>query len=144
MKKLLILIVILGAGLFLFEEYYSHPLSGRANRPKTDSVLQQAFERRLSNIQAEGEGRVIKILPDDSDGRRHQKFVIRLASGQTILIAHNIDIAPRVPSLKPGDLISFCGEYEWNAEGGVVHWTHHDPSGSHPSGWIKRSGEVFR
>jgi hypothetical protein len=33
-------------------------------------------------------------------------------------------------------MISFYGEYEWNNKGGVIHWTHHDPRGSHPDGWL--------
>ena len=31
-----------------------------------------------------------------------------------------------------------------NARGGVVHWTHRDPSGNHPAGWLKRNGETFQ
>ena len=57
--------------------------------------------------------------------------------GQTLLIAHNIDIAPRINSLQKGDLILFYGEYEWNPQGGVIHWTHQDPNGNHVGGWIE-------
>jgi uncharacterized protein DUF3465 len=90
-----------------------------------DSVFASAFEKHASNIQVEGQGTVAKILPDDNDGSRHQRFIVRLSSGQTILIAHNIDLTPRV-SLNEGDVVAFSGEYEWNPKGGVVHWTHRD------------------
>ncbi len=86
---------------------------------------------------------MIKILPDDTQGSRHQKFILKLNSGQTILIAHNIDIAPRISALNVGDHINFYGEYEWNPKGGVVHWTHHDPSGRHEGGWLNHGGKIY-
>lgn len=84
------------------------------------------------------------MLPDDREGERHQRFVVRLPSGTTVLIAHNIDIAPRVEGLKSGAPIVFEGEYAWNAQGGVVHWTHHDPSGRHKAGFVKYDGHVYQ
>ncbi|MGJ8691389.1 MAG: DUF3465 domain-containing protein [Thalassotalea sp.] len=111
--------------------------------PKKD-LLQQAFENRQSDLQVKGSGNVIKILSDDNKGSRHQKFIIKLASGQTLLIAHNIDLAPRINTIANGDLVQFYGEYEWNSKGGVVHWTHHDPSGHHIGGWLKHNGRTYQ
>ena len=110
----------------------------------SDEALARAFERRTSNVQVEGRGVVRRVLADDNDGSRHQRFVVVLGSGQTLLITHNIDLAPRVVGLRKGDVVSFSGEYEWNAEGGVIHWTHRDPSKRHPAGWIKHKGEVYQ
>jgi len=76
-----------------------------------------------------GSGKVYRVLPDDNQGSRHQKFILRLRNQQTILIAHNIDLAPRIAKLKVGDTVKFYGEYEWSNRGGVVHWTHNDPQG---------------
>jgi hypothetical protein len=109
-----------------------------------DEVFARAFEQRTSNIQVEGQGIVRRVLSDDNDASRHQRFVVALASGQTLLIAHNIDLAPRVVGLRKGDTVSFSGEYEWNVEGGVIHWTHHDPSGRHPAGWLKHNGKLYQ
>ncbi len=81
----------------------------------------------------EGQGVVLKLLADDNDGSRHQRFVVALPSGQTLLIAHNIDLAPRIVGLREGDLVSFSGEYKWNPEGGVIHWTHRDQRNRHPT-----------
>jgi len=83
-------------------------------------------------------------LDDDLAGSRHQRFIVRLASGQTVLIVHNIDLAPRIAALMKGDRISFYGEYVWNAEGGKVHWTHHDPEGRHVAGWLKHKGRTYQ
>ncbi|MBA2687455.1 MAG: DUF3465 domain-containing protein, partial [Gemmatimonadaceae bacterium] len=102
-----------------------------------------AFDRRADNTQVEGRASVVKLLPDDNEGSRHQRFIIRLASGQTILISHNTDLAPRVAALRPGDEITFSGVYEWNDKGGVVHWTHRDPDNRHQAGWIRHNGQLF-
>jgi hypothetical protein len=87
---------------------------------------------------------VERVLADDDDGSRHQRFIVRLASGQTLLIAHNIDVAPRVADLARGDSVAFAGIYEPNDKGGVVHWTHHDPSGRHTGGWVEHKGRRYQ
>ncbi len=92
-----------------------------------DAVLQQAYQSQQSDLQVQGFGQLVKVLPDDNDGSRHQKFILKLNSEQTLLVAHNIDLAPRIPNLKVGDIVEFYGEYEWNKKGGVLHWTHKDP-----------------
>jgi hypothetical protein len=106
--------------------------------------LEQAYENRQSDLQVRGSGTVTRILSDDNKGSRHQRFILKLPSGQTLLIAHNIDIAPRIPSLSKGERIEFYGEYEWNNKGGVIHWTHRDPDGKHPGGWLKHRGRTYQ
>ena len=97
-----------------------------------------------SGAQMGGEGVVVRVLADDNEGSRHQRFILRLASGQTLLIAHNIDIANRIEALSSGDRVEFYGQYESNPEGGVIHWTHHDPDGNHVAGWLKHNGMVYQ
>jgi hypothetical protein len=118
----------------------------KQGKPEQDqqNVLQHAFTNHISNIQVKGQGIVVKILADDFDGSRHQRFIIKLSSGQTLLIAHNIDLAPRINALQPGDSILFSGEYEWNPQGGVVHWTHRDRHGNHVAGWIEHQGKRYQ
>ncbi|HMU65696.1 MAG TPA: DUF3465 domain-containing protein [Cellvibrionaceae bacterium] len=109
-----------------------------------NGAIDQAFEQGRSDLQVTGRGTVFKVLADDNDGSRHQKFLVRLPSGLTVLIAHNIDLAPRINNLKVSDSIEFYGEYEWNEKGGVVHWTHRDPKGRHPAGWLKHKGQKYQ
>jgi len=109
-----------------------------------DSAIGRAFKTRTSNVQVEDEGVVTRILADDVAGSRHQRFIVRIPSGQTVLIAHNIDIAPRVEGLQEGDDVRFYGEYVWNEKGGTLHWTHHDPQGRHVAGWIKHNGSTYQ
>ena len=96
--------------------------------------IAHAYRSRQSDLQVRASGKVIRILPDDTEGRRHQKFILKLSNNQTVLIAHNIDLAPKIFSLSNGDIVEFYGEYEWNSKGGVVHWTHHDPKNNHIGG----------
>jgi hypothetical protein len=115
-----------------------------AGPARGDAALAAAYRDRAHDLQVQGTGTVLKVLPDDTEGGRHQRFIIRLASGQTLLVAHNIDIAPRVEGLKAGDTVVFDGVYEWNAEGGTIHWTHDDPDRSHAPGWLRRDGKTYQ
>ena len=126
------------------ESGFIHSRAATLPAGNADQQLSAAFENHQSEIQVRGSGEVIRILADDNDGSRHQRFIIRLGSGQTLLVAHNIDLADRIGLLKVGDVIEFNGEYVWNAKGGVIHWTHHDPRGSHPAGWIKHNGHIYQ
>ncbi|OTG87594.1 hypothetical protein B9T31_03595 [Acinetobacter sp. ANC 4558] len=107
-------------------------------------LIAHAYKNKLSNIQVHSTGRVVAVLPDDNEGSRHQKFVLELANGQTILIAHNIDLAPSIKSLQKGDMVEFYGVYEYSSKGGVIHWTHHDPRGRHIEGWLMHQGEQYK
>ena len=119
-------------------------VSSPAGTVSGDEAFARAFAEHTSNIQMEGQGVVRRVLTDDNDGSRHQRFVVMLSSGQTLLITHNIDLAPRVVGLREGDIVSFIGEYAWNAEGGVIHWTHRDARKRHMPGWIRHNGEVYQ
>ncbi len=112
--------------------------------PGDDNAIARAFKEKKSNFQVEGQGTVERILADDLAGGKHQRFIVRLATGQTILISHNIDLAPRITGLQEGDRIAFYGEYIWNSQGGIVHWTHHDPQGKHVAGWLKYKGQTYQ
>lgn len=159
MKKLIVLLIT----LFAFYQYIfyipsdgytstaQHPTISRLNINEIkqttltqQSRIEKAFQNRSSDIQVQNTGTVIKILKDDLKGSRHQKFILRLSSGHTLLVSHNIDLAPRINGIKMGDKIEFNGEYEWNAKGGIIHWTHHDPRGRHETGWLKHNGRTYQ
>lgn len=108
------------------------------------SLIQQAFDRHQSNVQVQSVGRVKAVLADDNEGSRHQKFILGLDNGLTVLVAHNIDLAPRIKNIQKGDTVEFYGEYEYTEKGGVIHWTHHDPQNRHVGGWLKHEGEIYQ
>lgn len=109
-----------------------------------NAAIMRAFTNHARDVRVDGSGSVSRLLPDDNQGERHQRFLVRLPTGQSILIVHNIDIAPRVENLRVGDEIEFEGEYVWNERGGLVHWTHHDPASRHAPGWVKHAGRVYQ
>lgn len=135
MRKGLFVLII---GLTVFQ-FFSFDVFSQAN-----TAIAQAYQNKRSDIQVKGSGTVIALLPDDNKGDRHQRFILRLASGQTLLIAHNIDLALKIHTLAKGDTVSFYGEYEWNKKGGVVHWTHHSPNGRHVGGWLQHQGKRYQ
>jgi hypothetical protein len=115
----------------------------RSNSSDSDEQIEAAVREQKSGFMITIEGELLKLLPDDEEGSRHQRFIVELESGRTLLIAHNIDLAPRVPA-KRGDHLRIHGQYEWNERGGVLHWTHDDPGGSHEGGWIERGSNTYR
>jgi hypothetical protein len=143
MKKLFIALLI-GIGIYAYVQNNPAVIpSFTEESVRNDQAITNAYQNRLSDIQVSGSGKVSRILRDDNEGSRHQRFILRLSSGQTLLIAHNIDLAPKINTLQEGDVVQFFGEYEWNSKGGVVHWTHHDPGGSHVGGWLKHDGRKY-
>jgi len=130
MKKILLAAVTV---IFVYgfiqgrDSSFSEPASSTAS----NGTIQKAFASKQNDVQVQGEGTVTRVLSDDLDGARHQRFILKLSSVQTLLVSHNIDLAARINHLRAGDTVEFFGEYEWNSKGGVVHWTHHDPGGRH-------------
>jgi len=144
MKKLLIITVV--AILYVGTIANGSYAVGETVAASQDSeqLLADAYKTQRSDFQVQGTASVFKLLADDNNGSRHQRFLVRLNSGQTLLIAHNTSLAARIDDLKEGDGVEFYGEYEWNNKGGVIHWTHRDPKGHHVSGWIKHADRTYQ
>lgn len=102
-----------------------------------------SFNKRDTGTWIEVKGFVTRLLSNDNDGSRHQRFIINIGDNTTLLIAHNIDLAKRVP-VGMGDRVHVRGMYEWNDLGGLVHWTHHDPLGIEDGGYVRYRARVYR
>ncbi|ANO49930.1 DUF3465 domain-containing protein [Woeseia oceani] len=98
--------------------------------------MKRQFGKQDSGLWVEGIGTVCRLLPDDKDGDHHQRLILDMRNGTTLLLVHNIEIAEKVP-LGVGDRIRFRGVYEWNDLGGLVHWTHTDPFQIEKGGYIR-------
>jgi len=104
--------------------------------------LNKSFSKRDTGTWIEVTGFVKRLLSDDNDGSRHQRFIMDIGAGRTLLIAHNIDLVDRVP-LGLGDRVRVRGMYEWNDLGGLVHWTHHDPLGVEDGGFVRYRARIY-
>jgi len=105
--------------------------------------LNPALDKRDTDTWIEVRGFVQRLLSDDGDGSRHQRFILDIGSHRTLLVAHNIDLAERVP-IGMGDRVDVRGMYEWNDLGGLVHWTHHDPLGVEDGGYVRYRKNFYR
>jgi hypothetical protein len=146
LKKFVVLLLLLAAAYFGLWSPNGLDTAAVSESDKlaTEGEIEQAFRNRAKDLQLTLEGRVKRLLSDDRQGSHHQRFIIDVESGRTLLVAHNIDLAPRVKNLKAGDLVDIHGVYEWNEKEGVIHWTHHDPQGRHEGGWIRHQGRTYQ
>ncbi len=150
-KKIGLVLLLLIGGVWLFiqnpfnltqpEVDANNPADSQSERV-VQSDIRSLYEAQHSGVMVSTVAHVTRILKDDNKGSRHQRFLITTSDGLTLLVAHNIDLAPRVP-LGENDQVSIYGQYEWNNKGGVLHWTHHDPNNRHPGGWIKHLGKKY-
>lgn len=128
------------------DEQNNNRFNSDTNACQNDTVI-SAFKAKQSDRQVKGCGIIIKALPDDNKGSRHQKILVELdgvSPKHTVLLVHNIDLAPRVADVSRGTLLNFYGEYVYNDKGGLVHWTHHDPAARHQGGWIDSNGVRYQ
>jgi hypothetical protein len=109
---------------------------------KSQKEVLEAQGAQARKVEVLFSARVARLLPDDTEGLPHQRFLLRLANGSTVLVAHDTKYAPHVP-IQEGDRVSVKGEYIWNARGGVVHWTHHSDTFRHESGFIESGGKRY-
>lgn len=108
------------------------------------AAADRAFRERAAGRLLVVEGVIRRLLPDDRDGSPHQRFIIVTEAGQSLLVAHNLDLAPRLDGLSVGERVRVYGEYEWNPQGGVMHWTYDDPRGVHPAGYVEWRGRRYQ
>ncbi len=149
-KNIGLLLFVLIGGLWLFLQYPFNltQQSSGASENTTQSVkveysdILSLYNTQRSGVMVSTVGHVTRILKDDNDGSRHQRFLVKIPDSLTLLVAHNIDLAPRVP-INIDDQVSIHGQYEWNKKGGLLHWTHHDPDKNHPEGWIMHQGKKY-
>ena len=134
--------LLIVAVLVIYQYYQAGNEAVDAGLQTGGDAVELAFAAQRSGLWLETRGRVIRILKDDKEGARHQKFILQLDGGHSVLVAHNIDLARRLPA-REGVSLNVRGRYEWNDRGGVIHWTHHDPDGREQGGWIEVGDERY-
>lgn len=143
----ILVLLMLGASVHFGAAQDASPREIRTTGPgisNSDRKLARAFENKLSGFRIRLRSVVVRLLPLHTHGGTRQEFIVALASGQTLLIVHNLEIATRIPHLRLGDRLQISGVYRWNFEGGEIHDTNHDPAGMKPGGWIRRHGMRYQ
>lgn len=144
MKGRIFLFVLVASGFNLFSQNSfagNLPLSSTQIADDSDIVRAINDQRQVNFV--EGGGLVVvKILPDDTNGLKHQKWVVRLSNGMAMQAVYNSDMCPRVP-VKIGDVIAMGGQFIWTKGGALIHWLHHDPKGRRPDGFVLLNGTYY-
>jgi hypothetical protein len=115
-----------------------------ASTQADDAAIVNDFHNHQSNVEVTADATVVRLLADRSSSTgTHEQFIIKLSSGDlTVEVEHNISIGTRAP-VKEGDHVIVHGEYIWNSQGGLIHFTHHDPQGTHEGGYIQDGGTTY-
>jgi hypothetical protein len=115
--------------------------NGNNNGGDSQIVAAAQSHRRVDYV--EGSGLVvIRLLPDDTSGLQHQKWVVRLSDGEEMQAVYNSDMCERVP-IKVGDVISMGGMFLYTEIGPMLHWLHFDPKGNRPDGYVEVNGKAY-
>lgn len=106
------------------------------------TVAVAQFARHASGAWLTVSGGVQRVLPDSTGRLRHQRFILGCATGFTLLIVNDVSIGTRAP-VTAGAHVVVRGQYEWDSEGGLLHFTHHAEGGG-TGGWILLGSQVYQ
>jgi hypothetical protein len=98
-----------------------------------------------SGAEVIGHGTVLGVLGTrGGPSGEHEGFLLKLDQQCDLLlrVETNVDITGPVP-LEVGEVVTVKGQFEDDANGGVIHWTHHDPRGRHVSGYVEADGKIY-
>jgi len=126
-------------------EWISGNSNGKPEVPNVqdDSELVYAVQNRRDLLFVQGANvTVLQIMPDDNDGLRHQRWYVKLSSGESVFAVYNIDITARVP-IEVNQKMKLGGEFKWTNQGALIHWLHEDPKERRPDGYVEVGGRRY-
>lgn len=119
------------------------PASVDVSQATDDAPLVKAISNQRNVYYLEAANlKVTRLLPDDSSGLPHQKFLVTTSKGQKVLCVYNLDKGQRIP-LKEGDDVGVGGEFKWTSQGALMHWLHADDRGRRPDGYVELAGRRY-
>lgn len=132
---------------FVFSAQFAFSYQQQQPRPgqiTDDSDLVRAVRSQKAQFYIEAGNLVVtKLLPDDRNGLKHQKWEARLSNGEVIQVVYNSDMGDRVP-VKIGDKFGVGGQFVWGRQRmGVMHWLHEDKREKRPDGYVFFNGTVY-
>lgn len=135
-------LIFLVLGSLAHASSYDQPTDHPGEIHDDRSLVEAVRSRRNVYYVEAGKLKVTQLLPDDRQGRPHQKWVTRLSDGSEITIIYNSDMGERVP-VNVGREFGVGGEFIWTKQGGIVHWVHEDPKKKRPDGYVYVDGIVY-
>jgi len=110
--------------------------------PGSIFTARAACARGDAHLEIADSGRVVRYLGiHRSRSGAHEGFLILFKNGMLSRVEDNVEITGRIP-LRVNDVVTLQGQYE--CDDGVIHWTHHDPSLRHQSGYIDVAGQRYQ
>jgi hypothetical protein len=119
--------------------------SGQAEQPNNAQVC-SLYASGSSGVEVIAQGTVLGILGmHNGPSGEHEGFFLKLNQECDLMlrVETNVDITGPVP-IQNGETVTVKGQFEDDAEGGVIHWTHHDPRGRHVSGYVEANGKLYQ
>ena len=113
-----------------------------------NGAIYDSWRAGRSHVEVTASGSVARVLGVRS-GRSgaHEGFLVHLTGssgrGLTVRVEDNVDLTGPIP-LEPGDAVTLRGEYIFDRRGGIIHYTHRDPRGRHPDGFVRVGDRVYR
>jgi hypothetical protein len=120
--------------------------SGGGNAASNATVY-DAWRTHRSYVQVTASGSVARVLGTRlGPAGMHEGFLLHLngaeGRGLTVRVEDNTDLTGPIP-MSAGDDAVVRGEYIYDPRGGIIHYTHRDPRGHHPSGYVQVNGRLY-
>ncbi|HUN28938.1 MAG TPA: DUF3465 domain-containing protein [Alphaproteobacteria bacterium] len=120
-------------------------LAGCASEKPDNAHVCALYAGGASDAEVIAQGTVVAMLgTTNGPSGNHEGFLLKLSQQCDLLlrVETNVDITGPVP-LRAGETVTVKGQFEDDPTGGVIHWTHHDPSGHHVAGYVLVDGKYY-
>lgn len=113
-----------------------------------NAAVYDAWRTGRSHVEVTLDGSVARML-GMRVGRSgtHEGFLVHLTGGDghglTVRVEDNIDLTGPIP-LAEGESVEVRGEYIFDPEGGIVHYTHRDHHYHHVAGYVLAGGKFYQ
>ncbi|MBC5809786.1 MAG: DUF3465 domain-containing protein [Candidatus Eremiobacteraeota bacterium] len=113
-----------------------------------NAAVYDAWRAQRSRLEVTARGDVARDLGlRRGPSGLHEGFLLHLRGagghGLTVRVETNVDITGPV-AVHAGDAVEVRGEYVYDARGGLIHYTHHDPRLRHPGGYLRVGDRTFQ
>ncbi len=113
----------------------------------SNGAVYDAWRAHRSYVEVTASGSVAHVLGTRlGPSGMHQGFLLHLTGAQggglTVRVEDNTDLTGPIP-MRAGDAAVVRGEYIYDPRGGIIHYTHRDPRGRHPSGYVQVEGRLY-